>query len=115
MQFGVDLATGALELKMLSPFWVAGKVASNGTVLSASGRHSFMVARLAAGVCKITWTTTHPLGRHYIYTVNQELGDSFTLHSMTEDGRESSTMMQARFTTFQNSSADTEFSFTVLA
>ena len=98
----------------LSPFWVAGKVASGRSILSSSGRHDFSVSRQGTGRYLIQWDTAHPLGRDYVYSISQELGSNFVVHSMSENVGQSSTSMQVRFTNFQNSDRDTEFCFVIL-
>ena len=111
----MNLGTGAYELQMLSPFWVAGNLPTNGAILSAAGRYAFMATRIQTGRYCIERAQAHPQGRHYIYTLAQELGVSATVHSMTEDAGETSTSMRVRFTSWQDADRDTELSFTILA
>ena len=66
LQFGVDLATGAYELKALSPFWVAGEVAANGTKVSSKGRVDFTSSRVEQGGYTITFNQAHPDGSSYL-------------------------------------------------
>jgi hypothetical protein len=66
LQKAINLQTGQLELRVDTaglggnPFWAAGKVASNGTVLTSSGRVWFSVANTGRGQYTVTFATPHP-------------------------------------------------------
>ena len=115
LQFGINVALSSPGLQMLSPYWIAVKIATAGTILTAAGRYTFTCKRFQLGRYRIEWTPAHPAGRRYIYTVSQELGVSAVVHSMTEDAGETYTSMRVRFTSYQDADRDTEFCFTILA
>jgi hypothetical protein len=61
-----NFSTGVTTLRVdttgmgLSPFWCAGKVGFNGTVLSTSGQVNFTVVRTGPGQYTVTYATPHP-------------------------------------------------------
>jgi hypothetical protein len=76
----VNLQTGAVELRVDSPFWVCG-VFDGVTLakLSDSGRFPFTVTRPlgGVGVYRVAWTTAHPLGMNYAVFLTSETGIPF--------------------------------------
>jgi hypothetical protein len=70
LQKVVNLQTGAVELRVdagaLNPFYCAGKVGFNGTILSTSGRVNFTVVRTSAGQYTVTYATPHPLEHNIV-------------------------------------------------
>jgi hypothetical protein len=52
-----------------SPFWVAGVVDPNGTVLVSKGRIAFTCTRVATGNYRIDFASPHPNGASYVMSV----------------------------------------------
>jgi hypothetical protein len=73
----LDLLTGAYELRVHSPFWIAGKVLgtqSSPTVVASKGRTGFSVTRRnnATGQYIITFDSDHPDGADYTILLTQQ-------------------------------------------
>ena len=73
LQFGLSLNTAKLELRVLSPWWISGKVdGHNLQILASKGRVEFSVARnsqIPRGVYPVTFSETHPDGVHYLANI----------------------------------------------
>jgi hypothetical protein len=54
---------------MPSPFWCAGAVNTNGTIIASAGRVGFTCTAVSAGVCDIEMATAHPNGDAYVVSV----------------------------------------------
>jgi hypothetical protein len=110
----VNLQTGAVELRVdtdqLNPFWVAGKVDSNGTVLVSKGRVAFTVTQTATGNYRVDFAQAHPNGVHYVVSLASVAANYWIDGSSTTA---SSFLLATRASNFGAQSS--QFHFSVLA
>ena len=89
--------TGQLELRLdtsgMNPYWCAGVVGADTSVLSSHGLHGFSVSRpqgFDTGVYKITFDTPAPYAR-YVITLTQQGSGSIKIWDSTEGDRKPTT------------------------
>jgi hypothetical protein len=63
------IVNGDITAANSNPFWLAGKVAANGNVLTTRGRYGFTCARNSAGNYTITTTTNAFSDTNYIINI----------------------------------------------
>jgi hypothetical protein len=61
-----SLTVGGESVVGGSPFYCAGKVGFNGTILSTSGRVSFTVVRTGSGLYSVTFASPHPVENNIV-------------------------------------------------
>jgi hypothetical protein len=114
-----NLQTGELELRVDelqtggNPFFCAGLVSENGTVLARKGaRPNFTVARYGTGAYEVIFEEPHPDGALYIVNVTAQ-----TFHSWVRAGSEdpTATGFKVGVVNSSNQAADFDFYFMVLA
>ena len=117
LQKTVNLQTGQLELRVDtsglggSPFFCAGKVAPDGTVLTRKGqRPNFSIDKVGTGTYNVVFDAAHPDGADYVVSANAE-----TFHEWVVYGTSTSTGFQLGVRNSSNQAIDLAFSFTVLA
>jgi hypothetical protein len=114
LQKVINLQTGAVELRVntdqLNPFWVAGKVDSNGTVLVTKGRVTFTVTQTATGNYRVDFAQAHPNGVHYVVSLASVAANYWIDGSSTTA---SSFLLATRASNFGAQSS--QFHFSVLA
>jgi hypothetical protein len=64
-----SLTVGGASVVGGSPFWVAGKVDSNTSILTSSGRVGFTIAQTATGNYRVDFASPHPAGVNYIVSL----------------------------------------------
>jgi hypothetical protein len=60
------------------PYWIAGKVETNGNIAVSHGRVAFTVTYVSNGVYDISFATVHPRGTAYVINLTNESRESWT-------------------------------------
>jgi len=117
LQKDYDFNTGVTTLRVDtsglggSPFFCAGKVAPDGTVLTRKGQQpNFTIAKVGTGTYNVVFESEHPDGADYVVSANAE-----TFHEWIVVGTSTSTGFQVGIRDSGNVARDLNFSFTVLA
>ena len=107
----------SINQSALSPFWVAGKIDSNGTMLTSKGRYSFTSILESTGVYLISFTPSHPDGIHYVINTTTATRPSYA--QLLNVGIDDTAITSTSFKLIVQHPATTEFNapvwFSVLA
>jgi hypothetical protein len=108
LQKVVNFQTGQLELRVISPFWVAGKVGGDANVVVSRGQVGFTCTRIATGNFRVDFASPHPDGADYVVVVT-----SVTANYWVDHITSSSFLAVVRTSSF--APTNTTFFFSVLA
>jgi hypothetical protein len=100
----------SLDPAGVNPFWVAGKVDSNASVLVSKGKVAFTVTQTTTGNYRVDFASPHPAGVHYVISLTAASANFWVDQSSTTA---SSFLIALRASNFGNTSA--QFHISVLA
>ena len=67
-----------------SPFWCAGTVDANATVLATKGKVGFTCTRTATGVYQFNFNTPHPDGQNYVVNATSSVFHAWVVTTTAE-------------------------------
>jgi hypothetical protein len=96
----------------ISPFWICGKVASNGSVLSSHGTYSFTVSKNGTGTYLIYPTNANFSNTNYIVNVSCQVDNAYAHARINTASLSTSSFLIATYV--NNTLTDCTFNFTVV-